>query len=117
MGQLLGQGQCLLTPLHSLRGIAQAPQCIGRHGQAPHPRRLAISEHLGPLRRRVSEGDPLFDMRTGGGVVAQEEQGRPERVMRLQTGHRVGPTLCQSEELFPQLPRRRQCPPATIEPP
>ena len=48
MGQRLGQGQGLLTPLHGLRRIAQAPQRDGRIGQAPHPRRLAMAEHAGP---------------------------------------------------------------------
>ena len=58
MGELLGQGQRLLTPLHGLVGIAQAPQVQGRIDQAPHPRHHALAEHLGTLRRQVGEGNP-----------------------------------------------------------
>ena len=54
------------------------------------PGAIALVERLGPLRRRVDEGDPLLEVRPGGGVVAQVEQGRPERVMGLQAVRRVG---------------------------
>ena len=91
MRQLLGQGQGLLTPLHGLRRIAQTPQRLGRDAQAPQPRRLALAERLGALRRRVGESDPLLEVRPGRGVVAQVEQGRPERVMGLQAVRRGRP--------------------------
>ena len=43
-----------------------------------------MAERQGPLRRWVGEGDALLEVRPGGGVVAQVEQGAPERVMCLQ---------------------------------
>ena len=75
-----------------------------------------MAERQGSLRRRVGEGDPLLEVRPGGGVFAQVEQGRPERIMGLQAVRRRSLMLRQLEELFPQLPRRRQRPPAVIEP-
>ena len=75
-----------------------------------------MAEHQGPLRRRVDEGDPLLQVRPGGGIFAQEEQGAPERVMGLQAARRGGLALRQPVELFPELPRRRQRPPVAIEP-
>jgi hypothetical protein len=66
-----------------------------------------MAERQGPFYCRVSEGDSLLEMCPGGGVFAQEEQGRPERVMRLQAVRRVGLALRQPIELFPERPRSR----------
>ena len=107
----------LLTLPQGLCGIPQAPQRVGQHDQAPHSSRGATGERLGVQRRGVEEGDPLRTVHPGGGIVTQVEQGRPERIMRLQAMHRVGPTLGQPEELFPELHRGRECPPVPIEPP
>src|SRR4029450_5561228 len=105
MGQLLRQGQGLLTPPYSLRGIAQAPERVGPYGQAPHPKRLALAERQGPLRRRVGEGDPLLEVCPSGGVFAQVAQDDPERIVGLQEVRRCSRVLRQSEGLFTQLPR------------
>src|SRR5262249_48604300 len=75
MGQRLGLGQRLLTPPEGLRWIAQALQCEGCMGKAPDPRRVAKAEHQAPLRRRVGEGDPLFEVHLGSRVFAQVERG------------------------------------------
>ena len=102
MGERLGQGQRLLTPPHGLRRIAQAPQRVGRHGQAPHPRR---PRHCRSARarciRRVGEGDPLLQVRPGGGVFAQIEQGAPERFVGLQAGMGSAARCASRTELFP----------------
>jgi hypothetical protein len=73
MGQRLGQGQRLLAPPHGLRRIAQAPQRIGPKGQAHYPRRLVMAVRQSALRHRVDEGDPVLEVRPGGGIVAQVE--------------------------------------------
>ncbi len=116
MGQLLRQGQGLLTPPHGLRGIAQAPQRVGRDGQAMHPKRLTLAFRQGPLHRRVGEGDPLLEVRPSGGVFAQVAQDDPERIVGLQEVRRCGRALRQSQELFAQLSRRWQCSQVLIEP-
>ena len=64
-----------------------------------------MAKRQGSLRRRVGEGNPLLEVGPGRDIFAQVEQGRPEGFMRLQAVHRVGLTLRQPEELFPQLPR------------
>jgi hypothetical protein len=47
MSQRLSQGQRLLTVLHGLCRIAQAPQRQRRQAKAPHSRRHAMAEHQG----------------------------------------------------------------------
>src|SRR5215471_11357695 len=115
MGQRLGQGQRLLTPPHGLRGIAQAPQRIGRNSEAPHLRGYAMVERMSPLRRQVDEGNPLLAVRQGGGVFTQEEQGDAERFVGSEEVRWYGRAPRQPVELFSQLPRRGQCPPSAIE--
>jgi hypothetical protein len=75
-----------------------------------------MAEHEVSLCHRVGAGAPLLQVRPGGGVVAQEEQGHSERVMCLQATRRVGSTLGEPHELFPKLPRDRKRPLAAIEP-
>jgi hypothetical protein len=110
MGQRLREGQGLLTPLHGLRGIAQAPQRVGRDGQAMHPKCLTMAFRQSPLHRRVGEGNPLLQVRPSGGVFAQVAQDDPERIVGLHEGQWCGHTLRQSAELFAQLSRHCQCP-------
>ena len=74
-----------------------------------------MAERQGVLRCWVDAGDPLLQVRPGGGIFAQVKQGVPERVMGLQEGRWHGFTLRQCVELFPQLPRCRQCPSSAIE--
>ena len=86
MSEIQSLSQRLLALLHGLLWIAEAPQRVGRKGMASHPRCLAIAERLGSLRHGVSEVTPLLEVRPGGCVFAQEEQGAPERVIGLQAG-------------------------------
>ena len=83
MSESPGLVQRPLTLLHSLLRIAPAPERVGQNGSASHARRLAIPERLGALHRDVNEGNPLLEVFLGGGVVAQEERGAPERVIGL----------------------------------
>ena len=69
MSQPLGEDERLLTPPYDLRRSAQAPQRVGRYGQAL---RIMV-ERQGPLRRRVGEGDPLCEVRPGGDVSHPRE--------------------------------------------
>jgi hypothetical protein len=39
-------------------------------GKAPHPRRYTMAECQGPLRRRIDEGNALFEVRPCGSVFA-----------------------------------------------
>ena len=52
-----------------------------------------MAQRQGPLHGRISEGDSLLEMCPGSGVFAQEEQGCPKRVMRLQAMRWVGHAL------------------------
>src|SRR5262249_52099934 len=83
MGEGLSEGQCLLTPLHRLRWIAQAPQGEGRDGKAPHPRGLSMVQRLSLLHGRINEGDPLPQVSPGSGVFTHVEQGSPQRFVGL----------------------------------
>ena len=80
-GPAPGPAPGLLTPPHGLRRIAQAPQRVGRIGQAPHPRRHAMAERQGALRRRVGEGDPLLEVRPG------RRRSRPGRTRSTRGRH------------------------------
>ena len=110
MGEFLGQGQRLLTPMYGLHRIAQTPQWVRCQGKAPYPRRRVIVEHQGSLHRRVDESASLFEVRPGGGIFTQIEQGVPEHFVGLEEVRWLGLALRQPIELFPQLPRRRQRP-------
>ena len=88
MGQLLGQGQCLLTPPQGLRRIAQAPQRVGRIDQARTPGATLWRSARARCCRRVDEGNALLQVCPGSSVFAQVEQGLPERFVGLQTERR-----------------------------
>ena len=60
-----------------------------------------MAERLGALHRRVGEGDSLFEVRPGGSEFAQEEQGRPERVIGLQEGRGVAARCASEQNCFP----------------
>ena len=103
MGERLGQRERLLTPLHGLGGIAQAPQHVRPHRQASYSRRRALTERQGALGCRVDGGAALRQVRPGSGVMAQVVQGGPEGVLGQEAGHRVGLALRQLRQLFPHL--------------
>src|SRR5215470_4013816 len=63
MDERLGQGQCLLTPLHGLRRIAETPEHVGGHGQAPDPWCQALAERQSPFYSWISEADTLLQVR------------------------------------------------------
>ena len=79
MGQLLGQGQRLLVPLHSLGRIAQTPQRLGRIDQAPYPWYHLMAEDQRPLGHRVGKGKSLLGVGPGCRIVPQVVQRRPEQ--------------------------------------
>src|SRR5262249_43594441 len=107
MLERLSQGESLLTALHRLLWIAQAPQRPGCKSQAFYP--------MGPPRRWVDKGDPLFQVRPGGRIVAQVEQGGSERIVPLQAGQGRDLVLREPAELFPEFSRRGQCPTVLIK--
>jgi hypothetical protein len=84
MGQRLGHSQRLLTPLDGLRRIAQTPQGGRRYGQTSHSRQHIGTEPQIALRHWVGASYALLEVRPSCRVVAQVEQGGPERVMRFQ---------------------------------
>ena len=114
MGQLLGQSQRLLTPPHCLFRIAQAPQREGHTDKTRHPRHHAMVERQGPLCRQVGEGEALFQVRPGAPYSPRKYKVVPSAswASRRDVGTAA---LRQAIELFPQLSRRRQRPPAVIE--
>jgi hypothetical protein len=107
----MGERLDLLTPLHSLRWIAQAPERESRTGKAPHPRRVTMAERqgllcnaavLGPGKARQAQASWLgwlqasercqwWEMRYD--LEGTRRQDRPERVALthhctdLQGGH------------------------------
>src|SRR5215831_17807211 len=72
-------------------------------------------ERQGPLGGQIGTGDALLEVLPSSGVLAQVEQGAPERGMGLEEVRWHGLTLRQPIELFPQLPCCWQRPPTVIE--
>ena len=62
-----------------------------------------MAEHQAPLRRRVGKGDPLLEVRPGGGVFAKVEEGAPEHFVGLQKVRRCSLVLREPVEPFSQL--------------
>jgi hypothetical protein len=76
-----------------------------------------MADGLGALHGRVDEGNALREVPPGSAILAEIEQGLPQRVMGLEEMRRRRFNPCQSVEFFTQLHCRWQGSPATIEPP
>jgi hypothetical protein len=69
-----------------------------------------MAAHQSLLCGRIGAGDALLEVRPGGGIFAQVEQGAPERVMSFQEVRWRGLVLSEPVELFPRLACRWQRP-------
>src|SRR5262249_24359311 len=79
VGQLAGQGECLLTPLQGLGWIAEQPQSPRRMNETEHPGVLSIEKRVSTMLPGIVERSALFQQCPGGKWLSQKQQGLSER--------------------------------------
>ena len=81
MRQLVGQSERLVASLLGLVWIAKKPEGEGRKRAAGHLRVLPVEEGSNVLR--IVEGNPCFQVRSGLGKFAKQEQGLSQCIVGL----------------------------------